>query len=314
MQGKEITILSCPQFETVAKDVAQRLSHYRKPVRYSQINWGEFGNGFPKISLDAKAIEDNHVWFFASFDNPIEVFRQLAVIYAMPRYLAFSLKVILPFYPTGTNERVDEEGEIAIAMTMARMISATPLAGLGPVRYYTFDIHALGERFIFKDEVLPVLKTAIPYLVSGFDSWSVAFPDEGAQKRFDKILTRFPQIICQKVRQGDKRIVTLKEGDVRGKKILVVDDLTRTCGTFIECAKVLKSYGADSVNVVVPHSAFDDYQAVKRLIEAYEQGIISRYYTTDSCPLAVKQLEGLNFVFIKTLAVLLEETITKVEF
>jgi len=35
-------------------------------------------------------------------------------------------------------------------------------------------------------------------------------------------------IICQKVREGDKRIVTIKEGNVKGKHVFIVDDLAQT--------------------------------------------------------------------------------------
>ena len=41
---------------------------------------------------------------------------------------------------------------------------------------------------------------------------AIAFPDEGAHKRFHGMFAEFPQIICIKVRDGDQRIVTIKEG------------------------------------------------------------------------------------------------------
>ena len=40
-------------------------------------------------------------------------------------------------------ERVDEEGQVATAMSMARIISATPLTMMGPSKIMIFDIHAL---------------------------------------------------------------------------------------------------------------------------------------------------------------------------
>lgn len=50
---------------------------------------------------------------------------------------------MLPFFPTGTAERVEAEGEVATAFTMARMLSNIPLSRGGPTSVVIFDIHAL---------------------------------------------------------------------------------------------------------------------------------------------------------------------------
>jgi len=43
------------------------------------------------------------------------------------------------------------------------------------------------------------------------------------------------QIVCAKVREGDQRIVRIKEGDPRDRHIVIVDDLVQSGGTLIEC-------------------------------------------------------------------------------
>lgn len=43
------------------------------------------------------------------------------------------------------------------------------------------------------------------------------------------------QIVCNKVREGDQRIVCIKEGDPRGRHVVIVDDLVQSGGTLIEC-------------------------------------------------------------------------------
>lgn len=49
------------------------------------------------------------------------------------------------------------------------------------------------------------------------------------------------QIVCAKVREGDQRIVRIKEGDPSGRHVVIVDDLVQSGGTLIEC-QVGKSY------------------------------------------------------------------------
>lgn len=43
------------------------------------------------------------------------------------------------------------------------------------------------------------------------------------------------KIVCAKVREGDQRIVRLKEGEPRGRHVVIVDDLVQSGGTLIEC-------------------------------------------------------------------------------
>lgn len=47
------------------------------------------------------------------------------------------------------------------------------------------------------------------------------------------------------MREGDERIVTIKEGNPEGKNIFVVDDLVRSGGTLIETQAALKKRGAN---------------------------------------------------------------------
>lgn len=97
------------------------------------------------------------------------------MLFHLPRYCARSLVVVLPYFPTGTMERVDEgmhtfarvhvakrmrgcsrvvrryvglvEGQIATAMSLARLLSSIPPLGEGPAKVLIYDIHALGERY-----------------------------------------------------------------------------------------------------------------------------------------------------------------------
>jgi len=307
--------MSCPSMERLARETAGLFRHYTVPVKHSLINWGNFSDGFPDTRLDARAVRNSHIWFLADFSEPTEIFQQLAVIYALPRYRARSLKIFLPFYPTGTMERVDKEGAIATAMTLARMLGAIPLAADGPAKIFILDIHALPERFYFSDNVIPCLETAVPALTKSFSNWSVAFPDEGAWKRFGRTLARFPQILCHKVRNGELRTVSIKEGEVDGKDILIVDDLTRTGKTLLEAAAALKIAGAGKINLVVPHVPLEP-AAIDGLIEAHDSGLINRLYTTDSCPSIASKLVKLNldFIFVLSLAETLRKIMDEEEF
>ncbi len=58
---------------------------------------------------------------------------------------------------------------------------------------------------------------------------AIAFPDEGAIKRFGGQFHEFDTILCSKVRgEGNKRIVTVKEGAAAGRHVFIIDDLVQT--------------------------------------------------------------------------------------
>lgn len=107
-------------------------------------NFSKFPDGFPNIFIpNAQGIRGMHVAFLASFSSPAVIFEQIPVIYALPKLFIASFTLVLPFFPTGTSERMEDEGDIATAFTLARLLSNIPISRGGPTSLVTFDIHAL---------------------------------------------------------------------------------------------------------------------------------------------------------------------------
>ncbi|XP_041361478.1 ribose-phosphate pyrophosphokinase 4-like [Gigantopelta aegis] len=262
---------------------SQRVVEFRKTIE-----WGRFPDGFPNVFIqDVKFMAGKDVIFVGSFHSPDVIFEQLSVLYAFPRYLAKSFHFILPYFPTGTMERVDTEGQIATAKTLATLLSAIPLSAKGPAQVIIFDIHALQERFYFSDSVIPRLLSAIPLLqreiehLSYKSNLAFAFPDDGAFKRFHSYFPDEHTVICAKVRDGKKKIVTVKDGNPSGKDIIIIDDLIQTGGTLIECAKVLLKQGAKTVSAYVTHPVFPG-DSWKRFTDGDVH--FENFWITDSIP------------------------------
>ncbi|XP_047314458.1 ribose-phosphate pyrophosphokinase 3, mitochondrial-like [Impatiens glandulifera] len=102
-------------------------------------------------------------------------------------------------------------------------------------------------------------------------------------------------IVCAKVREGDQRIVRLaKRRDLKGRHIVIVDDLVQSGGTLIECQKVLAKHGSARVSTYVTHGFFPN-----RSFERFEPNngvtfvfIQSYFWITDSCPETVKEVNN----------------------
>ena len=99
----------CPQMKSLADAIASQPSSL--DIRTREISWKKFPDGFPNLFVEgAEDIRGKHVAFLASFNNPETIFEQISVIYSLPKMFIASFTLILPFFPTGTAERVEREG------------------------------------------------------------------------------------------------------------------------------------------------------------------------------------------------------------
>ncbi|KAF3789566.1 Ribose-phosphate pyrophosphokinase 3, partial [Nymphaea thermarum] len=318
---KRVLLFYCNE----TKALAERIAAESDAIELRNITWRTFDDGFPNLFIsNAHGIRGQHVAFLASFSSPAVIFEQLSVIYALPRMFVSSFTLVLPFFPTGSFERMEEEGDVATAFTLARILSNIPISRGGPTSLVIFDIHALQvgakslkvcssclyyyvehapllqERFYFGDNVLPCFESGIPLLkqrlqqLPDSDNITIAFPDDGSWKRFHKQLQHFPVVICTKVREGDKRFVRLKEGDPRDRHVVIVDDLVQSGGTLIECQKMLAAHGAGKISAYVTHGVFPN-RSWERF--QHDSGVgpengFTYFWITDSCPLTVKEVSS----------------------
>ncbi|CAL5380072.1 unnamed protein product [Camellia sinensis] len=133
-----------------------------------------FDDGFPNLFIsNAHGIRGQHVAFLASFSSSGLIFEQLLVIYALPNLFVSSLTLVLPFFPTDTSERMEEEGDVATTFTLARTLSNIPISRGGPT---SWSDSTLATMFYHA-------------LRAGFPCSRI---DNGAWKRFHKQLQHFP--------------------------------------------------------------------------------------------------------------------------
>ncbi|XP_027772351.1 ribose-phosphate pyrophosphokinase 4-like isoform X3 [Solanum pennellii] len=270
--SKRVCLFYCNEM----KDLAERIASQSDAIELRNITWRTFEDGFPNLFIsNAHGIRGQHVAFLASFNSPGVIFEQLSVIYALPKLFVSSFTLVLPFFPTGTSERMEDEG------------------------VHQIRVSAKKERFYFGDNILPCFESGIPLLLNRLqqlpdsDNISIAFPDDGAWKRFHKQLQHFPMIVCAKVREGDQRIVRIKEGDPAGRHVVIVDDLVQSGGTLTECQKVLAKHGAQKISAYVTHGIFPNrsWQRFSHDKGGSPENGMTYFWITDSCPQTVKEVK-----------------------
>lgn len=112
----------------------------------------------------------------------------------------------------------------------------------------------LGENAepLYPADLLRSEACQIPY-----SDYVVMFPDAGAAKRYGEAWGRFPHIIGTKTRNmetGELSNYVVVGGEaVRGKKVLIVDDICSYGGTFMMAANALKPFEPGLITLVVTH-------------------------------------------------------------
>jgi ribose-phosphate pyrophosphokinase len=272
--------------------LAQRICAIDPRIKLGNISWKRFEDGYPNIYIEKqRSIRRANVAFLASFDDMGDIFEQMSAIMALTRCGTQLFKIILPYFPTGTMERVDDEGQVATAKTLARFMSSTPVCGQGPAEIVLYDVHTLQQRFYFGDNIVPRLKSGTKYLKRELlkltDDVAIVFPDFGAKKRFGKMFGDFEQIVCEKIRNGNERVVTIAEGEPRGKHCVIVDDIIKSGGTLIKCKDTLKSAGATAVSTYATHAS-----CPKDSWQLFVDAGFANVWLSDSCPLTVEKVRG----------------------
>lgn len=191
------------------------------------------------------------------------------------------IELITPYFPYARQDRVCVEGEALGAAVMANFINMLEFS-----KVTIWDAHSDVSPALLNNienveqtTLLTKCKDLSDRLATG--ELTLISPDAGASKKTIKIAEKFngePEVIqAQKVRnlKTGEIIKTEILGDVKGKKVLIADDICDGGRTFVELAKELKRNGATEVSLFITHGIFSKGLAVFK-------GLIESIYTTDS--------------------------------
>jgi adenine phosphoribosyltransferase len=296
-----IVVFAHPSMRSIADNIVSNCKYFRTGT----IVWNSFPDNYPNITFEhLELLENKRVVFIGSLYQKSTFFEQLSVITVLPRQRIKSLDIFLPYFAPGTMERVMTEGTLATAETCANIISkCLPMTQEGPAKLHIFDLHNTVTRFYFSDSVIVHMDSAMSLLKQklaerfNINSVTIAFPDEGASKRFGHDFDNYRQIICSKVREGDKRIIRIidrknwpdeKHDSECMNDVIIVDDLVQSGGTLDECRKALLKCGAKRVSAYVTHAVFPN-AAYNKFMQA---DTFHKFYITNTIPEVANIIDG----------------------
>ncbi|HSX25843.1 MAG TPA: ribose-phosphate pyrophosphokinase [Chlamydiales bacterium] len=247
---KSFMIIAGSSHKELAEEIAKSLD-----VKLGQV----LIESFPDGEIGAQILENvrgKDVFVVQSVArHPNHFFMELLILVdALKRASARSIVAVIPYYPYARQDR-KEKGRVPIT---AKLV-ADLLERAGVTRVLTMDLHTDQIQGFFNIPVDHLY--ARPLFVKALREMKlkdavVVSPDVGS----NKMARKFAEDLKLGLAIVDKRRVSAREvesnaliGDVRGKQVILVDDICSTGTTLEVAAKVCKKQGAKSVLAVVTH-------------------------------------------------------------
>lgn len=236
--------------------------------------------------------EDGPQVITARLGNPSEIIDLIMLKDALKRFCPAPIQLVMPYVPYARQDRVCVAGEAFSIIPFADLIrslnfdritifdphSSVTDAALRPDKIVTqFDIVTVDTAFNKR-----MLDPGI--FVKGHLQPIICAPDASAAKRIKPIVEYFggPLIVAEKIRDMATGNILRTEvhcdDDLKGKDVVMLDDICDGGKTFTEIASVLKAKNAGRVLLYVTHGLFT------KGLYALTKGGVDEIWTTDTVP------------------------------
>lgn len=300
MAKKNIIIFSGRTSEYLGKKIAES---YGLKLGKSEV--AVFADGEFRTRLNDNVRGRDVFLIQSTFPPSDNLFELLLMVDAARRASAKSIVAVIPYFGFARQDRKDRPRVPITAKLVANLLTSA-----GVNRIITLDLHADQIQGFFDVPVDHLYASTLfnDYIKKlNLPKLTMASPDTGGTRRaaaYAKSLeTDF--VICYKQRAKANKIEKMAlVGDVKGRDIILVDDIIDTGGSITKAAELMIENGASSVRAFCTHPVFSG-SASERLINSPFAEIV----TTDTIPL---QVEHEKFKVLST-ADLFAEVIHRIE-
>jgi ribose-phosphate pyrophosphokinase len=263
-----------------SRDLAEKIARHFG-IELSNVIISSFSDGEFQPSFEEPVRGDN-VFIVQSTPPPSDnLMEMLLMIDAAKRASAKQIVAVLPYFGLARQDRKDKPRVPIGAKLVANMLHAA-----GATRIMTMDLHADQIQGFFEEPVDHLYASSIfvDYIKElKLDNLVIASPDMGGSKRanaYAKYLA-CEMVICYKQREKANVIGKMTViGDVKGRDIVLVDDMVDTAGTLTTAAKMMMEKGANSVRAICTHPVLSG-SAYERI----ENSVLTELIVTDSLPI-----------------------------
>ena len=258
----------------------QIAEHFGQPL--GDVNVTVFSDGEFQPSFE-ETVRGQDVFIVQSTMPPTEnIFELLLLIDAAKRASARKIIAVIPYFGFARQDRKDKPRVAIGAKLVANMLMAA-----GVDRVMTMDLHADQIQGFFEVPVDHLYASSL-FLkeIQLLDTKNIimAAPDVGGAKRANSYAKNLNcgLALCHKNRKRANEIAEMTViGDVRGKDVIIVDDMCDTAGTLTTAADLLMEKGALSVRAFCTHAVLSG-PAYERIANSK----LTELIVTDTIPLA----------------------------
>ncbi|MBR5879126.1 MAG: ribose-phosphate pyrophosphokinase [Akkermansia sp.] len=274
-------IISGTAHPQLAKDIAKVMG---LPLCDATVNTFPDGESFVQIKESIRGADAFIVQPTCPPTNH-NLMELLVMVDAVRRASASRITAVLPFYGYARQDRKDKPRVPITSKLVANLLTAA-----GVDRVLTMDLHAAQIQGFFDIPVdhlhsVPVLiKHLKANYVKDMNNLVVVSPDIGGVKNaksYANILGTELAIVAKQRISATEVDAHAVIGNVQGKDVLMVDDMTESGGTLCAAAKILKEHGAARIFAGVSHGVLTD-AARERLANSSIECLL----TSDSVPMA----------------------------
>ena len=195
----------------------------------------------------------------------------------------------MPYFGYSTMERAVKPGEVVTAKTRARLISAIPACEAGTA-VVLFDLHTDGIEFYFSDQHVTrhvygaSLVTEVIRAHMGDRPYVLGATDAGRAKWVQSLASRLgvePAFVYKHRdnSSGELRLTGIN-ADVRGREVMIYDDMIRTGSSLLQAAHAYLGAGATGVHAIASHLVLPG----DSLVKLRASGVLASILGTDSHP------------------------------
>ncbi len=269
---------------TAHRALAERISDYlQQPLADVKVTAFPDGETFVQIK---ESIRGEDVFLIQPTCPPTNqnLMELLIMVDAARRASAERITAVIPFFGYARQDRKDQPRVPISAKLVANLLTAA-----GVNRVLTMDLHASQIQGFFdipvdhlhaKPALIGHLRDSHP----GVANLCVVSPDVGGVKMarsYAETLGAELAIVAKHRISATKVEAMNVIGEVAGRNVLLVDDITETAGTLVAAAEILQREGAGRIFAGVSHAVIGDL-GQRRLNDSFIEKVI----TTDSVPQA----------------------------
>ncbi len=271
-----VKIFSGRGSEILAEKIAASYGVSLGDCKVTVFSDGEFQPSFEET------VRGQDVFIVQSTMPPAEnLLELLLMVDAAKRASARKIIAVIPYFGLARQDRKDQPRVAIGAKLVANMLMAS-----GIDRIMTMDLHADQIQGFFEVPVdhlygSTIFNAEIEKLNNG--NLIMAAPDAGGTKRSNSYAKRLNigLAICHKQRRKANEVAEMTViGDVKGKDVILVDDMCDTAGTLTKAADLFMEQGALSVRAFCTHAVLSG-PAYERITNSK----ITELIVTDTIPL-----------------------------